>query len=89
MGSTRRNPRVLVVTPEVTYLPDRMGSLASFFTAFATLDAALELASRSVDRVLPVEADDVTQAVFCALARKAPELLAQGVSLCLPACGSK
>jgi len=28
----------------------------------ATLDAALELASRSVDRVLPVEADDVAQA---------------------------
>jgi starch synthase/alpha-amylase len=26
---------VLVVTPEVTYLPDRMGSLASFFTAKA------------------------------------------------------
>ena len=29
------NPRVLVVTPEVTYLPDRMGGLASFFTAKA------------------------------------------------------
>ena len=28
----------------------------------ATLDAALELASRSMDRVLPVEADDVAQA---------------------------
>ena len=35
MGSARRNPRVLVVTPEVTYLPDRMGNLASFFTAKA------------------------------------------------------
>lgn len=35
MGTTRRNPRVLIVTPEVTYLPDRMGSLASFFTAKA------------------------------------------------------
>jgi starch synthase/alpha-amylase len=35
MDSPRRNPRVLVVTPEVTYLPDRMGSLASFFTAKA------------------------------------------------------
>ncbi len=35
MESPRRNPRVLVVTPEVTYLPDRMGSLASFFTAKA------------------------------------------------------
>lgn len=29
------NPRVLIVTPEVTYLPDRMGSLASYFTAKA------------------------------------------------------
>ena len=29
------NPRVLVVTPEVTYLPDRMGGLASFYTAKA------------------------------------------------------
>ena len=30
-----RNPRVLIVTPEVTYLPDRMGSLAAYFTAKA------------------------------------------------------
>ncbi len=29
------NPRVLLVTPEVTYLPHRMGGLASFFTAKA------------------------------------------------------
>ncbi|UCE54915.1 MAG: glycogen/starch synthase [Desulfobacterales bacterium] len=29
------NPRVLIVTPEVTYLPDRMGGLASLFTAKA------------------------------------------------------
>ena len=29
------NPRVLIVTPEVTYLPDRMGGLATFFTAKA------------------------------------------------------
>ena len=29
------NPRVLVVTPEVTYLPHRMGGLASFYTAKA------------------------------------------------------
>jgi hypothetical protein len=29
------NPRVLIITPEVTYLPDRMGSLASYFTAKA------------------------------------------------------
>ncbi|MFZ0611216.1 MAG: glycogen/starch synthase [Desulfobacterales bacterium] len=30
-----RNPRVLIVTPEVTYLPDRMGSLSNYFTAKA------------------------------------------------------
>jgi starch synthase/alpha-amylase len=29
------NPRVLIITPEVTYLPDRMGGLASFYTAKA------------------------------------------------------
>ncbi len=35
MNETPCNPRVLIVTPEVTYLPDRMGGLASFFTAKA------------------------------------------------------
>ncbi len=35
MVEVSSNPRVLVVTPEVTYLPDRMGGLASFFTAKA------------------------------------------------------
>jgi starch synthase/alpha-amylase len=35
MSETPSKPRVLVVTPEVTYLPDRMGGLASFFTAKA------------------------------------------------------
>ena len=35
MSEVPCNPRVLVVTPEVTYLPDRMGGLASFFTAKA------------------------------------------------------
>jgi len=29
------NPRILIVTPEVTYLPDRMKSMASYFTAKA------------------------------------------------------
>jgi starch synthase len=29
------NPRILIVTPEVTYLPDRMGSMANFLTAKA------------------------------------------------------
>ncbi len=31
----RKNPRVLIVTPEVTYLPDRMASHAAFLTAKA------------------------------------------------------
>jgi starch synthase len=35
MAKRRKNPRVLVVTPEVTYLPDRMGNLANFLTAKA------------------------------------------------------
>ena len=35
MNNTPCNPRVLIVTPEVTYLPDRMGGLASLFTAKA------------------------------------------------------
>jgi len=30
-----KNPRILVVTPEVTYLPDRMGSLSNYLTAKA------------------------------------------------------
>jgi starch synthase/alpha-amylase len=35
MPQTSCNPRVLIVTPEVTYLPHRMGGLASFYTAKA------------------------------------------------------
>jgi starch synthase/alpha-amylase len=35
MKETACNPRVLIITPEVTYLPDRMGGLASFYTAKA------------------------------------------------------
>ena len=35
MGAEPCNPRVLIITPEVTYLPDRMGSLASYMTAKA------------------------------------------------------
>jgi starch synthase/alpha-amylase len=35
MNDAACNPRVLIVTPEVTYLPHRMGGLASFFTAKA------------------------------------------------------
>jgi starch synthase len=48
MNDAPSNPRVLVVTPEVTYLPDRMGGLASFFTAkaggLADVSAALIIA---------------------------------------------
>ena len=35
MSAEPCNPRVLIITPEVTYLPDRMGSLASYMTAKA------------------------------------------------------
>ena len=35
MNTIACNPRVLIVTPEVTYLPHRMGGLASFYTAKA------------------------------------------------------
>ena len=35
MEQTECNPRILIITPEVTYLPDRMGGLASFYTAKA------------------------------------------------------
>jgi hypothetical protein len=35
MTPKQKNPRVLIVTPEVTYLPDRMGNLANFLTAKA------------------------------------------------------
>ncbi len=35
MPIQRNNPRVLIVTPEVTYLPDRMGSHSNYLTAKA------------------------------------------------------
>ncbi len=35
MQFKRKKPRVLIVTPEVTYLPDRMGNLANYLTAKA------------------------------------------------------
>ena len=35
MPSRKPNPRVLIVTPEVTYLPDRMGSHSQYLTAKA------------------------------------------------------
>lgn len=35
MPEQRNNPRVLIVTPEVTYLPDRMGSHSNYLTAKA------------------------------------------------------
>ena len=52
MDTPSRNPRVLIVTPEVTYLPDRMGSLASFFTAKAggLADVSAALVSALLDQ---------------------------------------
>jgi starch synthase len=35
MPSVKQNPRVLIITPEVTYLPDRMGNFSQYLTAKA------------------------------------------------------
>jgi len=35
MPSAKRNPRVLIITPEVTYLPQRMGNFSRYLTAKA------------------------------------------------------
>ncbi|MDO9566010.1 MAG: glycogen/starch synthase [Candidatus Desulfaltia sp.] len=35
MTTPSKSPRILIVTPEVTYLPDDMGNLANYFTAKA------------------------------------------------------
>jgi starch synthase len=35
MTATRSNPRILIVTPEVTYLPDNMGNIANYLKAKA------------------------------------------------------
>ena len=55
MPDISKNPRVLIVTPEVTYLPDRMGNLSNYLTAkaggLADVSAALisALFNRGVD----------------------------------------
>jgi len=55
MPDILNNPRVLIVTPEVTYLPDRMGNLSNYLTAkaggLADVSAALisALFNRGVD----------------------------------------
>jgi len=35
MTATQKNPRILIVTPEVTYLPDNMGNIANYLKAKA------------------------------------------------------
>ena len=35
MTATQGNPRILIVTPEVTYLPDDMGNIANYLKAKA------------------------------------------------------
>lgn len=35
MAEPTQNPRILIITPEVTYLPERMGSIAHYLTAKA------------------------------------------------------
>ncbi|MCG6910431.1 MAG: glycogen/starch synthase [Deltaproteobacteria bacterium] len=55
MAESPKNPRVLIITPEVTYLPDRMGNLSRYLTAkaggLADVSAALisALFNRGVD----------------------------------------
>ena len=34
-GKKQKSPRILIVTPEVTYLPQGMGNMANYFTAKA------------------------------------------------------
>ncbi|MCP4623966.1 MAG: glycogen/starch synthase [bacterium] len=35
MTATQKNPRILIVIPEVTYLPDNMGNIANYLKAKA------------------------------------------------------
>jgi starch synthase/alpha-amylase len=35
MTAARRDPRILVVTPQVTYLPDNLGNIAKYLKAKA------------------------------------------------------
>ncbi len=35
MTASQKNPRILIVTPEVTYLPDNMGNIANYLKAKA------------------------------------------------------
>ncbi|MDP3285169.1 MAG: glycogen/starch synthase, partial [Desulfobacterales bacterium] len=34
-NNPKKNPRILIVTPEVTYLPEGMGNIANYLTAKA------------------------------------------------------
>ena len=51
MTATRSNPRILIVTPEVTYLPDNMGNIANYLKAKAggMADVSAALVSALVD----------------------------------------
>ncbi len=59
--ASRKNPRILVVTPEVTYLPDDMGNVANYMSAkaggladvSAALNTALFQAGADVHVVVP------------------------------------
>ena len=63
MNDAACNPRVLIVTPEVTYLPHRMGGLASFYTAKA---GGLADVSASLITALFEQGADVHVAMFLA-----------------------
>ena len=40
--SKGRNPRILIVTPEITYLPEGMGNMANHMTAKAGVEIEYE-----------------------------------------------
>lgn len=55
MTEPRRNPRILIITPEVTYLPDRMGDLASYLTAKA--GGLADVSAALIDSLFKLGAD--------------------------------
>ena len=59
MTATQSNPRILIVTPEVTYLPDNMGNIANYLKAKAggmadksSRPSGLRLARKDISKFL-------------------------------------
>ncbi|PIF02911.1 MAG: glycogen synthase [Desulfococcus sp.] len=55
MPEGQKNPRILIITPEVTYLPDRMGDLASYLTAKA--GGLADVSAALIDALFQLGAD--------------------------------